>query len=90
MAKQRRYTVINSSWINGIKQQSAGVVRMRTHDGSVYDYYGTKRRANAWIKAGTQPGRGPDSSTSAGKYFHVKGVGNDLIIRIAKKGVYGK
>jgi len=90
MAKNKRYEPVNSSWINGIKSQSAGVMRMRTHDGSIYDYYGTPRRANAWIKAGNNPGQGEDEYSSAGKRFHRHAIGEDIIIRVAKKGVYGK
>jgi hypothetical protein len=90
MAKNKPYEPVNSSWIQGIKSINAGVMRMRTHDGSVYDYYGTPKRAKAWIKAGNNPGMGPDEDSSAGKRFHVYEIGDDVIKRVAKKGRYGK
>ena len=88
--KTFRYRPVNSSWINGFKRINEGVIRMRTHGGGIYDYVGSTRRFNAWLRAGTQPGRGPTAETSAGKYFHEKAIGEDLIRRVAKKGKYGK
>lgn len=85
-----RYQPVNSSWIDGLKRTREATIRMRTNDGSVYDYYGSKRKFKKWLEAGNSPGRGPDETSSAGKYFHVHELGDDLIKRVAKKKRYGK
>jgi len=73
MATRKRYIPVDSSWIQGIKQEKRGkkyVTRMRTHSGGVYDYRGSKVEFDRWVRAG-----------SKGRYFN-QFKREDLIRRV--------